>query len=307
MSKIKWILLPTIVIVAFGISNCGNGNGIKQTPIGTIQATIIDTITEEISPTVKPKATETPKPPIIPTFSSTATIIQTQTPDIRLAQGKGNLFSLVIKCDEPCFWGIIPDKTSFIEAKNIFQQVGLNLSITTPDHYATSFSLSNTLRADVIIRSPNSIVTNVRIVISGLDQVGINKNLWSAYFFENVLNMYGIPTKIGFFVDPPHEPPYNTGKVFLTNVLFYENQNLIIEYYGGLLVDKNGIYEYCPGQIVPKSISIWFGKNPENAPDPNQFVGLDDANTLNNSDFVRIVLQNPQLTCVDLKVSAFKN
>ncbi len=241
-----------------------------------------------------------------PTKTITPQLTSKQTPDMRLAVGKENLMKVSIKCDEICFWGIIPNKSTLLDAKNILNQAEIKLSETTLNHYAGAINVTDDLRMDIVLRT-SGIISDIRVEMGGFDQPGVRRNDWSAYWPDKILQTYGTPTKIAISIDTPHDPPYNPDNAFLDLLLFYEKQNLTIQYVSGIVEIRNGSYQFCPEKFAPRSINIWVGANAEYAPRPSQFISQEKLTSLSDEEFVNMVLGTTPSRCANIPIDTYNN
>jgi hypothetical protein len=307
MNLRKTVIAILVIPLAFivGCSNKESGTTPQVVPTkitSTYPTTEPYTFTPQptlLVETVSPTRTLTTAATLTLIPTSTATVLPTSTPDPRFAQGIKYLLKKPFQCDFPCLWGVIPEKTSVYEAQNIFHQIGIDLSQTIPNHYDTSFSIESGAGGSVILNVSNSIITGIRFEIGGLR--GINRNNWAAYSMDQVLNTYGNPTKIDFFIDGPHEPPYS--KILSIDCrLYYENIGVVILYSYGE-ISQNEPYQFCPNQVKFQHISIWYGNEADDIPGSGNYQ-LDQVSSLSINEFSKLLIKDPQ-ACINLKIDSF--
>ena len=131
--------LYLLLVIGFVLSSCVPVQStmtpmrIETQPSTPISSTKTSTSTPTFTTTRTPTYTHTPTPSFTPTESGTPTQPATLDPEQAKAT-IGTLLQKPVDCLAPCFWGIVPGKTSLDEAKNIFKHLGLQIKSTVLDN-----------------------------------------------------------------------------------------------------------------------------------------------------------------------------
>jgi hypothetical protein len=207
-------------------------------------------------------------------------------------------------CSTVCFWGIVPGQTSIDEATNIYRhlhrQLSLTLSENNRDYYSNSVDLDDGLGITVILPVENKIIQSIRANIDLINFKGEwYPREWLAYSPETIIKKYGAPSKVEFFVFFPAEPGFPENTAWYEMVLYFDADNLIVQYNNGLTKDGNLIH-VCPlKDKFIDGVSIWMGKNPNNP--PLKGVPITEATSLTIEQFSELLLQHPNSACFDLQ------
>jgi hypothetical protein len=172
-------------------------------------------------------------PTVTPTARATLTATLTPPATLEPEQAKETIMTLLqdsVDCKAPCFWGIVPRQTTLGEARNNFTQLGLNLELTRTEgrrkFYAVVHDFDNGLSITVILTIQNDLVENLRTYISPEKLNAVVPRAWSAYSPETLINQYGLPSRVDFYLDwGPRS--------FFDMVIYFDSVNLIVEYTEG--------------------------------------------------------------------------
>jgi hypothetical protein len=238
--KIKFSLFFFFVLLAScqvksDLEITPSGYSATATPPKQIEATMTNTVLKEMTPTPFPF---TGAPSLVPTPFVTQTPIPTITTD-ELSVAVRNLMETNGNCDLPCWWGIIPGKSSATELRRLLTNLGVEYreqKTTQEPGMDTLFLFRgfNKLLPDLEIEFPfiglkNDSVERLDVdllrysfghVIDKEQQLEFKK-IWSIYSLENVIRKYGNPDRI--LVN------YNPG---------FPNYNLVIMYNTGISMDS---------------------------------------------------------------------
>ncbi len=229
----------------------------------------------------------------------------TLTPPAILSSDKaiGTMRTLLqesIDCLAPCFWGITPEQTTLDEAINIFGSIGLQpkytLTKNDQEFYDTDYHIEKGLEIGIIFAIQDNIVRTLDVGINDTSEIGTPRK-WSAYSPEILINQYGIPSKVEFFLGRVTPTPTHS------MVLYFENAELIVSYTGSDLLNSGPQLEICPITNHVSHIRIRIGKNPQYP--PKQGVPIDEATSLTLESFSKLILGNPHQACFNLKDAAF--
>lgn len=267
------------------------------------------TVTSSVKPTATPTPTSTwtPTPTVTPTV--TLTPPATLEPDLAKEEVK-RLFKEEVDCEKACFWGIVPGETNLSEATDILKRLGIFWeAIYDEDEmevYSTLVGVLNSARGPLELYTQNGVVENIRFGFSvwrGDDKI-IPHSEWLAYSPETVLKRYGKPTRVEFGIDYPHEPGAPPGSVWYYLQMYFDQEDLIVGYYGGPSIAKERI-KACPkGDTFIDGIMVWIGKDPEFPPGPA--IPLEDATGLTMDEFYELMVNGNPYTCINLITEAFE-
>lgn len=240
-----------------------------------------------------------------PTFTATSTETVTPTLPATLTPLEANerIRSFLQKAEEclaPCFWGIVPETTTLDEAITIFDTIGLGLEQTNArnnqEFYATNYDREKELEIGIILGIQDNIVKTLDASITDTSEVGTPRK-WSVYSPEALINQYGIPSKVEFFLGRVTPKPTHS------MVLYFEDVELIVSYTGSDLLKSSPQLEICPITNRVEYIQIQVGKNQRHP--PKQGIPLKEASSLSLQDFSKLMLGDPNKACFTLKDAAF--
>jgi hypothetical protein len=245
--------------------------------------------------------------PIPPTPSSlpqpTQTITLTPPPTLLPEQAKETITTLLkepVDCDAPCFWGIIPEQTTFSEVKNILNHLGLQIKRTMykgKDFYGVSYDLDSGLSVLVTLTVQGMIVTDLRVDINPETQkTGVLRE-WSAYSPEALIQRYGTPSKVDFALE------WGPRSFFAMDI-YFETVELIVEYTGYEIISgTRTMPQVCPLTDQFSSVRIWMGKDPQNPPPDG--VLLEEATSMTAEEFSELMKGSPDTSCFSLDGEMF--
>lgn len=192
----------TFIIVLFILSGCLPRPSVKEIPTKLVPSSTI------APPTVTSTATFSPTSTATATSEPTQTV--TLTLPVVLEPGQveeyinRSLLEEPIECDVPCFWGILPGKTTFGEAKNIFYRLRLDLIFVAArgnkEYYSAIYDSDDRLRIDPGLTIQENIVKNLSVVITSKPKVSRSRE-WIAYSPRTLIERYGTPSKVNFALD----------------------------------------------------------------------------------------------------------
>ena len=253
---------------------------------------------------VKPLA---PSPTLIPpTSTSTFTPIEssTATPPATLESREAEetirtLLQDSVDCESPCFWGITPGQTTLSEAISIFTHLGLQVKSTTyqgKDFYGIEHDFDNGLSISVILTIQSEIVENLRLkILPEKSSAGIPRK-WSAYSPETLINRYGTPSKVDFFLDK------GPNLTFAMDI-YFDSVDLIVQYGITNIIPYQNSPQVCPLTAQFDSVRVWMGKDPY-AP-PFELVPLEKATSMTMEEFSKLMTGDPEKACFIVDGEAF--
>lgn len=254
-------------------------------------------------PTQPTSQTHLPTPILItptPTFSPTQTATPTQPATLEPRQALETIQALLQKpvdCDAPCFWEIVPGQTTLRDAENVLMRLGLQIEHTVynaQDFYGISYDVDGGLSLIATFTVRDEIVTDLRVDINPETQeMGIPRD-WLAYSPETLIERYGTPSKVDFFLGgAAPDTSYAMD-------MYFDSKNLIIEYYS---YDLGPNLQICPLIDQMSSVRIWMGADPVNPPPDS--VPLEKATSLTMEEFIQLLTRDLNTACFNLNVDAF--
>jgi len=238
-----------------------------------------------------------------PTFTPTATVTPTLPATLEPEQAKETIRTLLqepVDCEAPCFWGILPGKTTLEEATNTFVHLGLGLKFTTTlddkDFYATIYNLGNGIEVSPVIEIQNNIVKGFDVGINDTSPEGSPRK-WSAYSLETLISRYGLPSRVDFALEwGPRS--------FVDMVMYFENAELIVEYTGyDIMGGTRESPQICPLTDQFDSVRLWIGHDPQYPPPSG--IPLEDATSLTMEEFSKLITGAAKMACFNLKGEKF--
>lgn len=234
----------------------------------------------------------------------TAPIAFTLTPPIALEPHQASdairdFFQEPTNCSAPCFWGIIPGQTKIDDAKNIFFELGLEI-IHTPldgkDLYGVEYFFGNGFSSIVLVEE-DGIVSTLETSILPNEQESAGLREWLAYSPETLINQYGTPSRVDFFVGRAAPTPLHS------MIMYFDTLDLIVEYSGADIVMDMSTLKVCPLVSQVDSVRLWIGRNPQYLPPAG--VPLEDASSLTLEEFSELMFGDPIDACFNLKAEKF--
>ena len=248
---------------------------------------------------VTPTLTITPTETEIPRSTQPATLTPLQAEKIR------TLLQEPIDCSAPCFWGITPQQTTFVEATNIFASLGLQpIHTRTQDSqqfYAIQYHIEFALEITILFSIQDDIVKTLSAGINVPSEITIPRK-WSAYSPETLIKRYGTPSRVEFYLTDIYPNNGINGSM----MMYFDNVDMIVLYNGtpeNFLKDQKA-FTLCPLNNGIYFVGIWVGKEIRN-PQPS-LIPLEQATSLTLDDFAKLMLGDPNKACFDLKEKAFQ-
>jgi hypothetical protein len=306
-------LRNTIVIILYALSlyGCAGLNKSTSALIPTKELVMTPltpsiTLTTSVTATrAKPSVTTTitslPIPTYTPTLTKPPTLTSTERDDALL-----QLLATANDCNAPCLFGIVPGKTTIDELENHFYTT-FGEGLTTKDvngriqSYAISFNLADHLLNSTEFRIRSGVVYQIDTLLDHLFDPAVKPEEWSAFSLRNILESYGMPSRVEFYLDTPHEPVSNPGVIY-SYTLFFSTSDTIVTYYGGQK-ENIAILRICLLEEQPTHMEMHIAWQPyiEGSDDG---VTLENATSLSIQGFYNLMMNDPH-GCIDLKTDAF--
>jgi hypothetical protein len=280
--------------------------------------------TSTITPVLTATSTFTP----VPTVTNTATLAATQTPrpgsqtpsvptwtplptlpaeDARAFIG--DLFNTNAGCQLPCWWGITPGQTTWMEAQHFLEPFALDISQQAMEDQSQ--------KAWVDIPSPidvsyiNSLEQTYRIrdgVVESIQTYNY-EILATWYYMPNILEVYSQPSEVGIYT---YRNEFN-GSRPTSIILFYADRGIMLEYVGGGSVHTVGenvqicplwtynfMYLWSPALELTFNEAVNMFLDIENEPYP---IRLQDATGMSLEVFFQTYSNPNTTTCLETPVN----
>lgn len=258
-------------------------------------------------------ATNTMSLPILsqtPSFTSTAFLTQTLEPIATLTpmpvlsqqDSESEIKELLqndTDCKMPCFLGVIPEKTTVDELKNIFNHFGVPLHDYQGKGlaYAIEQSPISEVPPQAIFHIDNEVIQSIRVYPNGLNQFE-----WSIYSPSSILKRFGTPSKVTFGLQVIHEPTPTPWKGWYHMTFYYDNLGIIINY-GDPEIVLDELITICPNKDKFIGNRIWLGNSPYYPPSQDEDGSLETVTSFTLESFKEYLLLGPG-ACFYLKRDA---
>lgn len=312
----KSLVIFLVVILAFALVGCGS-TGSPMVPTQSVQllsptffsATAISLPNLAVTPTSTETIAPTPTvqlPSVAPSATNTPTPLDTLRPEV-VEQTLQPLFREPLDCAAPCFWGIIPQKTTLDEANLFFNHLGLksNSGIDQEkgqDYFfdTTRYESSSGLSSRISLYGYKNLVETIWIQMSVPYQDQSSRKEWLAYSPETLIKRYGNPSQVYFLL------AFGPDTSFLYEMLLYFDANsMIVKYIGhGSAPSFPYSPKICPSTAPFENVWVWLGDNPRYPPRPG--LEIEKATSLTIDQFSKVILGDPQNACFTINGEAFQ-
>lgn len=294
-TQVRQSLSPTVIAPTSTLIS-------TTTPTIALTRTIVPPTSTRISTTTPTIAlAKTIIPPTL-TLIPSATPTLTPTPLDTLEPAKADEVILGLlqdpgNCMAPCFWGIVPGKTTRDEANRFFFHLGFTSHNTTDvgEDYA-SYDLENSFSIWVILVSQHNIVEKQKITMQVIGSNGITESGWMAYSPKALIQRYGKPSSVDFSWN------LESGNLTFFINLYFDDYDLIAEFHS-LDGPEPSSPKECPLAVTYDSVWLWMGKNPYYPPIGG--VPLDKGTSLTIDEFVKLMTGDSDHSCFTLNLDAF--
>jgi hypothetical protein len=251
-----------------------------------------------LSPPIDTKLSATLSPTLPPTP------VDTLEPEIARATLEP-LLRDPLNCDVPCFWGIIPGKTDFNEARTLFSRLGFTPFEGTDlysgrDFYTIGYESSIGRDSSVTLFPSHHRIANIFITPEIIKQKVGSPREWIAYSPETLIRKYGKPSRVDFYLAWP-----GGGGSEIIMKMYFDASDLIVQYTGeNMLPSSNHSPRLCPLTAPFDYVRLWLGTEPPNRPLAG--VPLEQATSLAVDQFTQLMLGDPKQACFTLNGDAFQ-
>jgi len=269
-------------------------------------ATVAAIPTSTLTPTITDAKTPAPTVPVrLPTATVSSTVTPTPVDTLEPEIARATIEPFLrepLNCVVPCFWGIIPGKTNFDEARNLFGRLGFSpFEGTDPnsgrDFYSITYESIIGRRSNVTIIPFNHLVANIIITPEITKQKEGSPREWIAYSPETLIKKYGKPSRVEFALD-------NGPNYVIIMIMYFDDHDLIALYSGyNMIPDRPHSPLLCPLTAPFDHVRFWMGPNPPDPPltgsiDPlEKSISLEKATSLTIDQFTQLMLGDPQKAC----------
>ncbi len=228
-----------IILVGCGFQDQSPTVMVPETEVVIKRQTITETSAVTITKTFQPTRTPTfePSPTPLPTWTPIPTLNTQDAHDYvnKLMETNGECEFL------PCWWGIIPGKTTWMEADQFLSSFMTDINTLRNDLYGVTFEENKDkprLVAYAIIKVDKNIVQTIKSIL--------------IIPFSDFLDLNGKPTEVWLRVDPES---INEKAPFV--IALYYQKGFIVSYEGTL--DKAEHLIVCPNEITTDLIAtlLW--------------------------------------------------
>lgn len=235
-----------LLLVVFAITRC------KASQTEVVAPTTVPTLTTQptlfSTQTHVPTSTPTPtSTPLIPTPTISLTPMPTLTAQERESHVR-ELLQTNRGCELPCWWGIVPGKTQWEDARKLLEHLGVRISSKTePDgsifHGTGGFDFEDEKIYNRIgITEKEGVVESIYILSdSGMNEAAF-QSLWKHYDPQLVIPAFGVPSRV--WLTTSTIKVGNKGITGYILKIFYDHLGFVVRYDGG--VTHSPIYHICP-------------------------------------------------------------
>lgn len=235
--------------------------------------------------------------PIQVVTSTSSTMESEQTEEIVKAYLHDPTF-----CELPCFLNIIPGKTTYSEAKDIFLHIGLPIDSDIYEgkgFLGTNYEIDNYLSIRSTLAVSEKIVEYLRINITPKTPAAGSTQEWLAFSPETLINKYGSPSRVGFIIDL-------SPRTYFEMDIYFEEVDLVVAYIGHDLIPRQkGSPLICPLTDQFENIRIWMGENPVDLRPPAGSVSLEKATSISIEEFSNLMLGGTADACFVINKGAY--
>lgn len=296
---LPWLYLFLILLLVF--AGCGPiSSTIQPTQELIIPSQTNLQATDTVAPTSTPTlaVTETPSP------TATRTHLATSDPK-SMEETIQSLLQDPMNCMVPCFWGIVPGKTSMDEARAFFSHLGFRAFEGTDQNsgryfYTIAYESGFGRDSYVTLHPNNNRITNIIVNPEITKQKDGIPREWAAFSPETIIQKYGQPSHVDFYLAWPG----GGGSEIIMN-LYFDKVDLIVQYTGeNLFPSSNHSPRLCPLIAPFDYVRLWLGPNPPHPPLAG--IALEQATSLTMEQFTQLMLGNQQHACFTLKGDVFQ-
>jgi hypothetical protein len=293
-------LFSLFLMAVFALAGCA--------PVSpTMQPTQIPSVTIPAIPTSVLTPTGTASlPSDTPSPTMTWTPFYTLEP-VQVTETLQPLLKEPMNCSVPCFWGIIPGKTSLDEARLFFSKLGFipfeGMDRNTPSSgmyfYTISYDSGSGYPSSVTLHASNNLVENIVVNPDILKPKEGSPREWIAYSPETLIKQFGEPSSVRFY-GRSYGLVGSFQNIAIDMIMYFDTSDLIVHYSGAGMTPQR----FCPSTAPFDFLRIWIGPYPPNAPS-FEAVPLEKATSLTMEQFTQLMTGDPNKACFKLKEELF--
>lgn len=297
------------LVLTMALCGCVLATPSKTTPsaplISTLSATSANTVTAQIpSPSTAPTPSQ---PTLTPTISPTLTSEERQIAVRELITTNGG-------CSLPCWWGILPGKTSWTETEQFLNHLGVRVGsepgtdIGTIFHGTGGFDFSEIRIYNYVgFEESKGVVETVYVDGDGSSNTIDYQSIWAQYAPSQIMGSYRKPSRVWVYSSSLNYGNAGTSGYMIW--IFYDNLGFMIRYEGK--VEYDPIYHVCPklegGAIFDMRLLLQAPDNPlplerEDAfvqPEKASIKSIENAAGINIDEFYRLFTKPGGSGCFD--------
>jgi hypothetical protein len=282
-------LLSLFLIPVFVLAGCAPVNPTMQPTQSAAAPTIA---TSSLTPVITDTEPSTPTGIVsLPSDNPSPTITLTPLDTLEPAQARETIEPLLeepMNCAVPCFWGIIPGKTSLDEARVFFGSLGFT-SREGKDFYSTGYKPDSGVGFAVTFHALGAIIENIVVTPDISKPKEGSPREWIAYSPETLIKRYGSPSRVEFTV--------GLGPNIGINMIMYFDPSGLIVHYSGYNMNPE---LFCPLTAPFDHVRLWMGHNPPDTPS-FETVSLEKATSLTMDQFTQLMKGDPKKACFTVK------
>jgi len=238
-------------------------------------------------------------PTLTQTREQTPTSVETLTENEQ-AQAEAEIKQLFQNsdiCSPPCYLGVVPGETSSTALRDVFAKWGIELHVSTqdvPSFYVNQYFKSG-YNLNASFHMKDDVVESISFIVNQNES-----HEWSAYSPVALLERYGVPSNVSFWIGTIHEPSSTPLKAWYYMIMSYDELDLFIEY-GDVEITLGEKALVCPQKDEYGGGRVWLGKYP-----PSHETYIEEAASITAQKFHDYVLTGPGACFyLDLRKVAF--
>lgn len=250
-------------------------------------------------PEVAKSPTHRPSPTLRPTPADTLEPVQAM-------ETIQPLLKEPINCTVPCFWGIIPGKTTLDDARNFFGRLGFKpyegIDRNSPSSgmyfYTISYPSGVNHPSSVTLYASDNLVKDIVLNPDIPEPKVGSPREWIAYSPETLIRRYGEPSSVRFAVSHYGQAGISSN-ISVDMIMYFDAYDLIVHYSGYNM----NLELFCPLTAPFDFVRIWMGHNPPHTPS-FETVPLEKATSLTMDQFTQLMLGDQNKACFKLNRDA---
>jgi hypothetical protein len=296
------LLLSLFLTPTFALAGCAP---FRQTGQPAQSATAPTNATSILTPVITDMEPSTPTETVsLPSDTPSPTILLVTLEPAQVTETLQPLIKEPMNCAVPCFWGIIPGKTSFDEAKNFFSRLGFSpFEGINPNSgkyfYTISYDSGTGHDSSVTLHTNNNLVNDIVVNPDIPKPKEGSPREWIAYSPETLIKKFGTPSRVefaGVSQGLAGSPPV----IGIDMIMYFDTSNLVVWYSGVGMNPK----PFCPLTAPFDFVRLGMGHNPPAMPS-FQTMPLEEATSLTMDQFTQLMTGDPKKACFKLKDELF--